>query len=125
MKRTMAALPLENSRDEKGMELTLRVREPGILRKAVLQPREVSNIVSLAAAVSQGKPAYQFIPVLVFEVDPDGVEVDRVIALVPPGKIIESTNELVYRGELHYPDGFVFFLFEEIIPEKVVPGHQG
>lgn len=82
-----------------------------------MQPARVAPIIT--NPTQQGQPM-ELIPVAIFEVDPDQEEEDRNLIVIPPGKTVESPNALEFRGVFMYPQGVIFFLFEEMKSDSPV-----
>lgn len=111
MKRTLEFVtPFEPELGKQvGKEVKVKVKKPGRIVQTLLSAREktIHNPTDQAGAV-------ELIPTIIIEVDPDEKEEERVFAILPGGKTIESSNYLEYRGSFLYPGGFIFFLYEEI-----------
>lgn len=116
MKRTMDIQelpPLDDPR--KPVKALLRVRGPGIVRQTsvMAKPMKVSVIASVNGQKNQHN--MELFPVAIFEIDPSADETDRAFIIIPPGMTIEveDSKTLEYRGSFLYPQGAIFFLFEE------------
>lgn len=113
MKRTMTFAELGVIEDsKKHLSVTIEVREPATVRQALVQARK-----PVIAPLIQGvdpKSVLELHPIIVFEVDPDGELKNHTFIVVPPGVTIDSEDTLEYRGTFLYPQGNLFFLFEEI-----------
>lgn len=115
MKRTMDIKELPAIDDpSKPVKAIMTVRGPGIVRQTsvMAKPMKVSIIASVSGKTA---PQMELLPVVIFEVDPDAEEKDRLFIVIPPGMTIEVPNGkmLEYRGSFLYPQGAIFFMFEE------------
>lgn len=115
MKRTMDIQELPAIDDpRKPVKAILTVRGPGIVRQTsvMAKPMKVSVITSVTGKSS---PQMELIPVIIFEIDPDAEKRDRAFIVIPPGTTIEVSDDkrLEYRGSFMYPQGAIFFMFEE------------
>lgn len=115
MKRAMEfheLAPIDDPR--KVVSATLKVRGPGIIRQTsvIAKPFPLTSIIP----AREHAPSHILAPVIIFEIDPDARPKNRSFSISPPGTVIECTNQIEYRGSFVYPQGAIFFLFEEIIP---------
>lgn len=116
MKRTVtpAILPVDCvQKPNEAIEIDVHTK--AVIRRCLLTARQPQVIANHAA------PPIELVPTILFEIDPDNPKHKRKFAIVPMGKTIESISHLEYRGEFLYPDGSIFFLYEEIdAPADVV-----
>lgn len=115
MKRAMEFHELEPIDDpRKVSSASLKVRGPGIVRQTSVLAKPLS--ISVITSAKSSEPRVELVPVIIFEIDPDARPKNRLFSISPPGTVIECNNPLEYRGSFIYPQGAIFFLFEEIVP---------
>jgi len=120
MKRTIIPIELEPLTPDGG-SVDVEVMDPGNLVDVLLQPKKLDVVPAslLTHLKSPNEPVHILVPIMMFEIDPDSqVKRKRSFAFIKAMKIIESENEVKHRTRLHYPDGRVFFVYEEILPEQ-------
>lgn len=116
MKRTIAAASLGLIDTLVGTPVEIEINGPGIVRGTMLSVKQTSLVVA-----SPDAPQVTLVPTILFEIDPDAPKKKRTFAILPVNKTIESQNQLEYRGHFLYPDGNIFFLYEEMdVPEDVL-----
>ncbi len=124
MKRTVfpAILPVDCIQ-KPNEAIEIEVPERAQIRRCLLTARQ-AQVIAL-----HDRPPVELVPTILFEADPDKPKEKRKFAIVPMGKTIESNNLIEYRGEFLYPDGMIFFVFEELnVPEdlaQILAGRKG
>lgn len=113
MKRTLKFEEMPIIDDVKGsVHKTIKVKRPGNVVQTLVSARP--SKASIIASTKETGPMMELVPIIIFEVDPDSQEeIDRKFIIIPAHMAIDSTGYLEYRGSFLYPQGVIFFMFEE------------